>query len=512
MNKNPILGRKRLLSLLTTGILAASMVVSSASAAKITIAGLGDEYKAYRLLDLTTSLTSPHRQDEAHVHTPDCWNYAYTVNPKYQALLQGIATDADGDGTVSDEEILDYIEGMESNSDAIREFADNVFAGLGEIAADAVTETSELDIGDEQGYYLIAETKRASGEGQVDSISLVMLDTAGQENIQITAKEGVPTLVKKIVMADGTLVDADSVAYDDTVKYRLTATLPSNLDGYDTYKLIFHDKIDAGLTLDADSITMKVGTADVAFTRTETPADDCGLELAVDDIKTVEGVAAGSEVVVEYTCTVADDAVMGEVGNKNVAQLQFSADPYDADVMGFTLQDQVKVFTFGLTVTKIDKNKNPLPGADFELQKMDADGNVVDSMASGAEDGATVFTFNGLDEGKYRIVETKVPAGFVEADPIEFEIDATFDVNSDDPTLTALTVKNGEVDLTQGEDASFTAVLTSGAVTTQVENIAGNRMPITGGAGTYAIYAGGAVLVLLAGGAVVLKKRKVEAE
>lgn len=516
MNKNPILGRKRLLSLLTTGILAASMVVSSASAAKITIAGLGDEYKAYRLLDLTTSLKVDHGdQGEDHVHNNDCWNYAYTVNSTYRALLQSIATDVDGDGTVSDEEILNYISGMESNSDAIREFADSVFAGLGEIAADAVTTTSELDIGDEQGYYLIAETKRATGEGQVDSVSLVMLDTAGQDNIQITAKEGVPTLVKKIVMADGTLVDADSVAYGDTVKYRLTATLPSNLDGYDTYKLIFHDEIDAGLTLDAGSITMKVGTVDVAFTRTETPADNCGLELVVDDIKAVEGVAAGSEVVVEYICTVADDAVMGEVGNKNVAQLQFSADPYDASVMGFTLQDKVKVFTFGLTITKVDKNGNQLPGADFTLQKKGADGEYADFRLSGAEGGATVFTFNGLDEGQYRIVETKVPAGYVEADPVEFEIDATFDVNHDDPGLTALAVKNGAVDLTVAEGdkpAAFVATLTSGVVATQVLNIAGNRMPITGGAGTYAIYAGGAVLVLLAGGAVVLKKRKVDAE
>lgn len=521
MNKNPILGRKRLLSLLTTGILAASMVVSSASAAKITIAGLGDEYKAYRLLDLTTSLKTDDHVEHEGDHNPDCWNYAYTVNPKYQALLQGIATDADGDGAVSDEEILKYISGMESNSDAIREFADSVFAGLGEIAADAVTTTSELDIGDEQGYYLIAETKRATGEGQVDSVSLVMLDTAGQDNIQITAKEGVPTLVKKIVMADGTLVDADSVAYGDTVKYRLTATLPSNLDGYDTYKLIFHDEIDAGLTLKAGTVTMKVGETDVEFVQTETPADNCGLELVVADIKSVAGVAAESEVVVEYECLVADAAVMGETGNKNIAQLEFSADPYDASVMGFTLQDKVKVFTFGLTITKVDKNGNQLPGADFKLQKKGADGEYADFRLSGAEDGATVFTFNGLDEGQYRIVETTVPAGYVEADPVEFEIDATFDVNSADPSLTALAVKNGAVDLTVAEgvegtegykSAAFTATLTSGVVATRVLNIAGNRMPITGGAGTYAIYAGGAVLVLLAGGAVVLKKRKVDAE
>ena len=76
------------------------------------------------------------------------------------------------------------------------------------------------------------------------------------------------------------------------------------------------------------------------------------------------------------------------------------------------------------------------------------------------------------------------------------------DLDSADPQLT---------DLTAGENFTLTS-LASGEVVTNVVNVAGFRLPITGGQGTYAIYAGGALLLVAAGAAVVVKKRKADAD
>lgn len=100
-----------------------------------------------------------------------------------------------------------------------------------------------------QGYYLIAET---ATDGSNDAISLVMLDTAGQQNVKVKSKESIPTLEKKIKLEDGTLVDMDTVAFTDTVTFQLTATLPKTLE-----QLIKRDSLPAA----ASAVTGNDGNA-----------------------------------------------------------------------------------------------------------------------------------------------------------------------------------------------------------------------------------------------------------
>ena len=78
---------------------------------------------------------------------------------------------------------------------------------------------------------------------------------------------------------------------------------------------------------------------------------------------------------------------------------------------------------------------------------------------------------------------------------MEFVIEATAETESDDPDLLTLTVKRGDVDLTEGDNAEFVATLSDGSVATKIVNVTGNRLPSTGGIGVYALYIGGAVLV-----------------
>lgn len=92
---------------LLAGIMAMALSVP-ASAVDITIDGSAASYDAFRLLNLTTSLKSEddvvHESHEAGQHTDACYNYAYTVNDKYLAVMQeampdGVG-DTDADGTV----------------------------------------------------------------------------------------------------------------------------------------------------------------------------------------------------------------------------------------------------------------------------------------------------------------------------------------------------------------------------------------------------------------------------
>ena len=119
----------------------------------------------------------------------------------------------------------------------------------------------------------------------------------------------------------------------------------------------------------------------------------------------------------------------------------------------------------------------------------------------------TIFTFSGLDDGYYRLTETKAPEGYNKLEsPIEFTISATHDENSSDPKLTDLT---GNV--TSGE-ATFTSSLTGetdGSLTTNVVNKSGTQLPSTGGIGTTIFYVVGGIL--MAGAAVLLiTKRRAE--
>lgn len=101
--------------------------------------------------------------------------------------------------------------------------------------------------------------------------------------------------------------------------------------------------------------------------------------------------------------------------------------------------------------------------------------------------------FKGLDAGKYQLVETVVPDGYNAIDPIEFEIVSEFEGQA----IKSLTAS----------PKTFSAEMSTGIVSTKVVNETGSILPSTGGAGTYAIYVAGALLV--AGGAtLVITRRK----
>ena len=288
--------------------------------------------------------------------------------------------------------------------------------------------------------------------------------------------------------------------------------MPSTLDTYTTYSYTFHDTLSAGLTFDTNSVSVKLGDTDItsSFTVTTTGlADGCSLEVTCENVKGITGVTKDSAIVVEYTATLNEQAVIAGVGNPNEAHLEFSNNPNGTGT-GTTPTDKVTVFTFELVANKVDgDNSNAaLTGAQFTLKKKKADGSYEDVKTLGADGTLSAFTFTGLATGDYRLVEDKTPTGYNSIQPIDFKVVAVYDKDSADPKLTSLTVEGTNADATftvnkSGEeaDATFTNI------TTQVVNHKGSTLPSTGGIGTTMFYVIGAILVVGAAILLITKRR-----
>ena len=344
-------------------------------------------------------------------------------------------------------------------------------------------------------------------------------------NTTATPKSDVPTVQKKVKDINDSTDDAmtnwqDSADHDigDSVPFQLTATLANNVSSYTTYKVVFHDTQSKGLTYNNDAKVYIAGTETNGFTVTSTVNADGTTTLTVscDDVKAL-GAGNSSVITVEYTATLNENAVLGSAGNPNEVYLEYSNNPNKSEEgnneTGNTPKDVVIVFTYKTIINKITKNSDydpevegsneyiPLTGAEFTLEKYNKETDQWDVITVVKNDEGTTFTFSGLDDGNYRLTETKTPAGYNSIDPIEFTVTAEHDVQSDNPALTSL---SGNV--TTGE-LTFTSNISEGSLSADVVNKAGSTLPETGGMGTTIFYVIGAILVIGAGVVLITRKR-----
>ena len=363
------------------------------------------------------------------------------------------------------------------------------------------------------GYYLVVDSTAASEMPAGNTYSDFMLEVV--KDVNITAKDTTTTSEKKVKdINDSAAAPAtgdnytdwqDSADYDvnDVVPFKLTGTVASDYAKYETYYFAFHDKESNGLTFNNESVKVYVDGEEITTgyeVKTTGLEDGCTFEVVFNNLKTITSVKAGSVITVEYTSTVNENAVMGSLGNPNTSYIEFSNNP-NGDQHGKTPDDTVIVFTYKVVVNKVDENKDPLEGAGFTLYKKNDTGAYVAVGEELKGDAMTTFTWNRLDDGDYRLVETTTPSGKNTIDPIEFTITADHEVLSDSPALNSL---SGNV--TSGV-AEFTASVPDGSLTTNVVNESGTVLPSTGGMGTTMLYLGGAILVLGAGILLITRRR-----
>ncbi len=364
------------------------------------------------------------------------------------------------------------------------------------------------------GYYLIKDKNNTVPDGQAATTYIVTV--AG--NVIITPKSDVPSFEKKLKDTNDTTGETsdwqDSADYDinDAVPFKLEGTVASNYADYDTYYFAFHDVEESSLTFNKDSVKVYVDDTEITSgysVVTEGLTDGCTFEVKFANLKTIDGVKAGSKIRVEYTSTLNENAVLGKHGNVNKAKLQFSNNPNDSQngetsPTGETPWDNVIVFTYKTVINKVDDENQPLKGAEFALSKKMKNGSTT-TVAVVKNDEGTTFTFNGLDDGDYVLTETKTPAGYNSIKPITFTVTAshtiTWEGEDRDTILTSLSgnAASGEITFTPTDDKS--------ELDTSVVNKPGSSLPETGGMGTIVLYAAGAVLVIAAGVYFGLKKK-----
>lgn len=350
------------------------------------------------------------------------------------------------------------------------------------------------------GYYLVKD-KDSTITGQ-DSYTKFILKVVGNATAKV--KNEVPESFKKVQDkndTEGTTTGwQDSADWDigDKVPFQLTGTVASDYKEYKAaYQLVFHDTLSQGLTFDENSVKVykNEDTTPIdrsQYTLTNPVADGHTFDVTIKDVKALEGTV--TKIRVEYEATLNEKAVIGSKGNPNKMKMEFSNNPNSTQGLekGETPEDKVIVFTYKAIVNKKDSSKKPLAGAEFTLyKKYGKEWKEVKKVVAKSEDGTT-FTFTGLDDGVYKLEETKVPAEYNTMAPIEFKIEATHDELSDNPELKTLTGNKltGEVLFTPDTD--------TGTLETDVINYKGSELPETGGMGTTILYAAGTVMILAA--------------
>lgn len=344
--------------------------------------------------------------------------------------------------------------------------------------ADATKEAESTTVtfeGLKLGYYLVDTTLG----------TLCSLDTTNP-NVTMREKNVAPTIDKEVeedfTKVYGKSNDAD---LDQTINFQSTITAQAGAENY-----IFHDTMEKGLTFGkVTGITLN-GTAveESAYTvKTEDLSDKCTFEVTFTQ-EFCDTLKANDKIVISYTASLNNDAVVGLPGNKNQSQLEYGEG-------NKTEVSETITYTWDMEVLKYGNGEetNVLAGAEFKLLNKakqaakiengkfvewvdEADGTVLKTDENGK------ITVKGLDSDTYYLKETKAPDGYNKLNKdVEVVIEGA--TKGDNETL------------------SYTTVIA------KVNNQSGTELPSTGGIGTTVFYAAGSVLVIAAVVLLITKKR-----
>lgn len=450
--------------------------------------------------------------------------YVYT-NMK---VVETFKNTVDAEGGL--ESIAKYATAGNVPSESISKFAAKLAAVTGKTSGTAYTigQTGEITL--PSGWYLVEETTPAEGDVSLKSAPiLVAVPGTDGKGRTVTVKSSKPDISKEITGEGIFSPSADDKKVGDTVKYEVKADIPLYSAEYEVagqdYVYRITDTLSEGLTYKEDMVlvlevdgdqketlydkehNINVFGAEVVTAEKENAGTvikvtlDSLMRTEVNSKPLYQYAEDGSaRIVARYSAELNENAVKGNAGNENDVVLQY-------DATHETEHKKAKVYTTSLKVIKTESSSDgtatekKLEGATFKLQKEEAgvwedlkdnNGSVIELSTN--ENGE--LTFEGLEAGTYKLIETKAPDGY-SLDQTEREFTLKFDDESG--TGAPVWTGNGSVDsnnkpiITLNEDKT-----TEGIFETTITNVKGFVLPGTGGSGTTMFKIVGGVMILLA--------------
>lgn len=478
------------------------------------------------------------------------WIYDITANPKNDTVYGGITLMKKGktikvDGTETEETLKNVSFELQKYETAgwtkVNEYTtDN--SGLINVTglAPATYRFIETNLGgtdDNKGYILDGKT---AYEFTVQTDGKIKVGTTeASESATITVDNEKPSLEKSVENANGSYDNDTDASVGDTVKWKVEASVPSNVNELKTYKLTdrmsnaltWENVKDANLqittnpstvlTRGTDYYTLTVPTDKTAGGKWTIEFTEAGkIKLADNNVKVIT---------VTFNTKLNENAKIGSEGNLNDAELDYSNAIYPTEDPNKDKQpgedkitDQAIVYSFQMNVLKVDGKRNtPLRGVKFDLYSYTgketnpteadlkgSDGKRIAQDLTTDKEGKTQY--KGLKNGTYYLVETETVTNKdgkrynLLKEPVKVEIKVTYttktettiDKETNGNVTAATTVKNET--FTGGDTGSF------GTFTVTVKNYTGFDLPITGGMGTVLFSIAG--FALMAGAAFVLLK------
>lgn len=453
---------------------------------------VGQTYSIYKVLELE----SYDKDNDLYSYKPvDAWKAFFQVEDVTASKQKGAGSDY---VTIDENGYATWIAGTDDANKAkfaklALEYAktNNINYNEQKNAAGNTVTFDNLPL----GYYLVDSSVGA----------LCGLDTTNPA-VTIQEKNGTPTVEKKVKEDSTKNFDSSNTAdIGQTVEFQTTITAQAGAQNY-----VLHDKMDAGLTFDANSVSVNLKKNDPEQTTTIT---DYVLKTSklgeADPICTFhieftkalcDSLNANDQIIVSYSATLNENAVVGNAGNKNDTWLKYGNGTDTTHSITTTKTYVIPVFKYTGTDTPLAGAKFTLRNNNSELIKLikvsDETGSdetgtteltyrVAKKDETSAETEITTpskgkFVIQGLDADTYYLTETESPKGYNKlAAPITVVIDEEGKVTSNGTEVT----------------------------TVKVENKTGTLLPSTGGMGTTIIYMAGAILVIASGIVLVSKKR-----
>lgn len=393
---------------------------------------------------------------------------------------------------------------------------------------------TELDL---NALYVFAETDATNAalasdgsKVNVTKVSvpfLVSLPFTGSDgttvtNLRVYPKNstGEDSIDKKIVEGETEKVTT-AANIGDTVNYKVAYSVPVTENGLES--LIITDTMSKGLTFNesSDSVTVYNGetkvdsknysivnhgdsqTGEQIITITFTP-EYCQ-SLATDSTQ---------EFTITYTATLNEKAVLGQTGNTNKVQLKYTNKGEKEKTINPDKDKEVKVFTYGIDLTKQGEGGAKLSGVEFKLTDGTNEINVLKSgdayyPSNETKASSTVTTDNngeihirGLKPGTYKLTETKTKDGYVLLkDPVVIVITPSTKANEAAEGVVSASVGGKEVTM-NADNGSAKAI-----VPLTVVNSKGFDLPATGGRGIALFTIAGIAIVAAAGSLLFVRKR-----